>query len=253
MNSVQRVVVLMETLLSSEEDLGIREIAARADLPRSTVQRILCALEQNGWVSQDSRSQSYRVALRFLAFADGWRLRLELTRRACPIMDELCARSCQTVLLLVQDGACGICLHKVEPEQTIKLVAEVGKSFPLHAAACGKILLAFAPPTLQNEILSRPLKAYTSATITDSCVLKKEIETICANGYAVSFEEMTPGAAEIAVPLVDSQGSFVAALSVAGPRFNMEGRMAEFEALLRSASRRILENVDSEKGAEPCC
>jgi DNA-binding IclR family transcriptional regulator len=242
MDSVKRIVALMETLLGNEGDIGIREIAKCTDIPKSTVQRLLSDLCENGWVVQDMKTQNYRVALRLLGFANAWRLKLELTRRAQDIMDELCRESRQTILLLVQDGMKGICLHKVEPERTIKLVADVGKTFPLHAAACGKILLAFTSPSFQEKIFTLPFERYTKATITEPILLKKEIEKIRRNGYAISFEEMTPGAAEIAVPLLDTQENLIAALSIAGPRFDMEEHLQSFEALLKKASDRILRN-----------
>jgi DNA-binding IclR family transcriptional regulator len=157
-------------------------------------------------------------------------------------MDELCQQSHQTILLLVQEGIKGVCLHKVEPESTIKLVADVGKTFPLHAAACGKILLAFASPSLQEKILASPLERYTKTTITTQDLLKNEIEEIQQKGYAISFEEMTPGAAEIAVPLLDAEENLIAALSIAGPRFDMEDNLEEFEKLLKDAANRILRN-----------
>ena len=246
MSSVQRVVSLMETMLETDGDISIRELAQRTGVPKSTVQRLLNSLETSGWVDQDEKTQNYHIALRFLSFADAWRLKLELTRQARRVMNEQCAQTHQTILLLVQEGVQGICLHKVEPERTIKLVAEVGKAFPLYAAACGKILLAFAPPSFQEEILSSPLKSYTPKTITDPSALREEIRKIRREGCAISFEEMTLGAAEIAVPLLNAQGDLVAALSIAGLHFDMEGRFTEFEELLREGARRILGQDDSE-------
>ena len=90
------------------------------------------------------------------------------------------------LLLLVQDGYKGVCLDKVEPERTIKLVAETGKVFPLHAAACGKILLAYAQHNLQNYVLESELESYTPFTITSPAALKLEIEKIRAEVKAVS-------------------------------------------------------------------
>ncbi len=240
MDGVQRLVKLLEELLLAESNSGIREIAQRTGISKSAVQRMLTSLEECGWVAQDEQTQSYHIALRLLTLSNAWRLRLVLTRRAAGIMDELCEKSAQTVLLLVPEETKGICQHKVEPERTIKLVADVGKTFPLHAAACGKILLSFAPASLQKKIFESPLESYTPQTLTTPELLREEVKKIRENGYAVSFEEMTPGAAEIAVPLLDSQGNLIAALSIAGLRFDIEGRLSEFRTLLEDASGRIL-------------
>ncbi|MDR1048664.1 MAG: helix-turn-helix domain-containing protein, partial [Synergistaceae bacterium] len=57
MNSVKRVVASMEALLGNEGDIGIREIARRTGIPKSTVQRLLSDLCESGWVIQDMRTQ----------------------------------------------------------------------------------------------------------------------------------------------------------------------------------------------------
>lgn len=248
MKSTERVMTLVETLMSSESDMGIRDIAARTGIPKSSVQRILASLQKGGWVAQNPSTQSYRIGVHLLTLANTWRLRLELTRQSREILEELSIETRHTVLLLVPSGSRGICLSKVEPERTLKLVAEVGKTFPLHAAACGKILLAYSSPIIQGEILSAPAHPFTSSTITDPDLLREEIRLIRSRGYAVSYGEMTAGAAEIAVPLLDQGGNILAALSIAGPCFEMEGHLGEYEELLRTAAERILGNSSGQRG-----
>lgn len=246
-----KVMVLVEILLETGDNAGIRELALRTGIPKSTVQRILDSLKENGWVYQDSKTQNYRIGFKLLSMTNSWRLRLELTRQSHDEMVQLCEQSHQTVLLLVQDGYRGICLDKVEPERTIKLVAEMGKVFPLHAAACGKILLAYAQPALQRHIIESKLEPYTTLTITKPEELIKEIKKIQAAGRAISVEEMTTGAAEIAVPLLNPDGSLIAALSIAGPKFDVEPQLAHFESMLRFSANKIVKWLFNEK-SENC-
>lgn len=243
MSLTVKVMSLVEVLLATEEYMGIRELAQRTGIPKSTVQRILASMEENGWVTQDIKTQSYRIGFKLLSMTNSWRLQLELTRQAHDIMVSLCEKSHQTILLLVQDGYRGICQDKVEPERTIKLVAETGKVFPLHAAACGKILLAYAHESLQNHIFASHLEAFTPVTIVDPKKLKKEMEIIHKSGKSISVEEMTCGAAEIAVPLLNPDGSLIAALSIAGPKFDVEPQLELFEKLLREAAAQIIERL----------
>lgn len=243
MSLPSKVMSLIEVLLETEDSMGIRELAVKTDIPKSTVQRILDSLGENGWVSQDAKTQSYRIGFKFLSMTNSWRLRLELTRHSHDEMLALSEKSGQTVLLLVQDGYRGVCLDKVEPERTIKLVAETGKVFPLHAAACGKILLAYAPHTLQKYILESHPEPYTPFTITSPAALQEEIKKIQSEVKAVSVEEMTFGAAEIAVPLFNIDGSLLAALSIAGLKFDVEPKLAEFEKLLRASADNIIKKL----------
>jgi len=68
LNSAERIMAIVETLMSSEQNMGIREIADRSGVPKSSVQRLLAALQENGWVAQDPDTQNYRIGLRMLIF-----------------------------------------------------------------------------------------------------------------------------------------------------------------------------------------
>lgn len=239
MDTVHRVTAILEFLFNEANKVCIRDIAKHTEIPKSSVQRILSSLEDAGWVSRCGKSSSYSIGLRVLTLSNSWRLRLELTKRSQEVMSELCRNTHQTVLLLVLEGSRGICLNKVEPERTIKLVADVGKSFPLHAAACGKVLLAYAHTDLQNMVFNSELKAYTDSTITDPKKLENEIRSIHENRCAISVEELTPGAAEIAVPIL-CDGELLAALSIAGPQFEVEKKFSELKQMLDKAASQML-------------
>ena len=239
MNAVQRVTALIEKLIEDGGEIGIRELALRTGIPKSSVQRILDSLKSCGWVVQAPQSQNYHISMRLLMLSNGWRLRQELVVQSQDVMQDLCDRSNATVLLLILDGERGICLNKVEPTRTIKLIANTGESFPLNAAACGKILLTYAPPRVQQKVLESQLPKYTEKTITSSDDLRLEIEQIRARGIALSMEEMTSGAAEIAAPLLDTDGNLIAGLSIAGPCYEIEKRLDEFAALLKDGAARI--------------
>ena len=251
MRGTDRIMALVELLVSSEEDMGIREIAERTEIPKSTVQRMLASLQKRHWVVQDSKTHNYRMGFRLLMLADMWRLRQELNRQSKTVLENLSLRTNQTSLLLVPSGTSGVCLNKVEPERSLKLVAEVGKTFPLHAAACGKILLAFSSSALQNKIFSSTLRSFTSSTIIDTAVLRKEIETIRLQGYAVSFGEMTAGAAEVGVPILDGDGNILAALSLAGPSSEIKENWVEYKNILQQAVLEILGHSSCQEGAVP--
>jgi len=225
--------------MEREDEASIRDIGHAADIPKSTVQRMLSSLEEKGWVYQNPATQAYRIGFHFLSFANTWRFRLELVKQTQSILEELSVSTRETALLVVLDGHCGRCINKVEPEKTLKLVAEVGKTFPLHAAACGKILFAFCPEEIREQILSDSLTVYTPKTLVDPDSLRRELGLIRRQGFAESCEELTLGAAEIAVPLVDSQGRFVAGLSVAGAKQDITDGFDRILSLLREKARLV--------------
>ena len=85
-------------------------------------------------------------------------------------------------------------------------------------------MLAYLPDSEVEKVLEGQLKAYTGCTITDPAVMRNELEEIRHNGYAVDNMEHEYGVRCVAVPLFDSTGQVIAAVSVSGPspRFDPE-------------------------------
>ncbi len=79
MSLPSKVMALVEVLLETDDNIGIRELALRTNISKSTVQRILDSLEENGWVTQDAKTLNYRIGFKLLSMTNSWRLRLELT------------------------------------------------------------------------------------------------------------------------------------------------------------------------------
>jgi DNA-binding IclR family transcriptional regulator len=73
------------------------------------------------------------------------------------------------------------------------------------------------PAQRREEILlSVPLLALTTNTITDLAALRKELDYIRQQGYAISRGEWTQDASGIAAPVFDPTG-IVAAVTISGP------------------------------------
>ena len=245
MNSTHNIMVLIEALLADGGEIGVRELASRTGVPKSTVQRFLSSIQDNGWVAQDGRTQGYKIGYKLLSMANAWRLRLDLKRLAEEIMRALCEAVNQTVLLFVPDGCGSFCLEKMESEKTIKLAAEVGRAFPLHVGACAKALLSYVPEPLQKHVLYSELESYTPATIAEPKALEAEIDKIRELGYAASAEEMTIGVAEAAVPLLASDGTLIGALGIAGAKADVEPKFEQYAAMLKESAREIMERLEN--------
>ena len=99
------------------------------------------------------------------------------------------------------------------------MVSQVGRRLPLHATGVGKILLAAAPPDVVEQVL-RSLTRITRHTLVEPARLRRELAEVRRRRYARTSEEMSPGAASLAVPVqVERPGGpvVVAALGVVVP------------------------------------
>jgi len=125
----------------------------------------------------------------------------------------------------------GIYIDKIEARDFgIRLHSEIGKSFPLHCTAMGKIHLAFGPQKLRDHILASKLDAYTEATITTPETLTAELERVRTQGYAIDDEEISRGLTCIGAPIYGLNGEVIAALSLTAPSHIYENGRAKFDS-----------------------
>src|SRR5699024_5673490 len=81
----------------------------------------------------------------------------------------------------------------------------------------GKVLLAFNNNNIVEQVIENGLITHMRNSITDPDKLRRELETIRQEGYAVSTEELTEGTRSVAAPIKDHTGKVVSAITVVGP------------------------------------
>jgi DNA-binding IclR family transcriptional regulator len=87
---------------------------------------------------------------------------------------------------------------------------------PAHATAMGKILLAFGGEAAFAHFVGplRRFKRFTPYTIVSPDALKRELEMVASQGYALSDQECVLGCRCVAVPVRNRQEKVIAALSI---------------------------------------
>lgn len=201
-------------------EFGPSELARQLGMTKNHVFRLLKTLEAHGFVRRtDDR---YRVGVRALEVGQLALRQLDLVRVARPTIQDLHARTGETVHLAVLDNLEAVCIDRLESEQPVRLSAQVGRRFPMHAGACPRVLLAFLSDAECQAVLARGLPAFTRYTTTDSASLERELADIRRDGFALSDQDLDLGAAAVAAPIRDFTGQVVAAISVAGPLSRVE-------------------------------
>ena len=90
----------------------------------------------------------------------------------------------------------------------------IGASRPLHCCASGKVFLAYARPRVVEAFLASDLVARTPNTITCPSELRRAIDEVRHDGYAVDQGESYEGVCGLAAPVFDFTGAVVGTLSV---------------------------------------
>lgn len=114
---------------------------------------------------------------------------------------------------------------RVDSPDVIRVSCPVGTRDPLHCTALGKAFLASLPDDHRGRLVAGlKLDRRTPNTITDRKTLLAELEAARSRGYAIDREEGRVGVRCIGLPLVDTQGRSVGALSITGPAFRWTQR-----------------------------
>jgi DNA-binding IclR family transcriptional regulator len=184
---------------------------------RPTVHRIAQALAEEKLIAQLAGSRHYVVRLDFFTLAvsttDGQGL-----REACrPALLRLSASTGDTLFLLARSAYEAVCIDRVEGRYPIRVVTNgVGEMLPLGLVPGGLVMLAYLPPSEQDEILRVNLPQLLNDMDPAEIALRMALRDTREAGYAVSRGLLIKGVGGLAVPLLDRRGQAVGALSIGG-------------------------------------
>jgi IclR family pca regulon transcriptional regulator len=237
--SIERAFAVLRVFDRRATELSAGEIAARADLPRPVVRRILLTFEHLGYVR--GRKGLWSLTPRILELGAAYFSASSLPEIARSAMDDVVAKLGETCSLGVLSGPDVIHVARVEDHRPLPGSIHVGGSLPAFATAVGKVLLADLPaPAFEAYLSHAVLERYTPATLTDRDRLRARIARVRRQGYDVSIEELTPGSVAAAVPIA-VEGEAVGALGISSTtvRQNEASLTRDAVPVLAAAADRI--------------
>src|SRR5205814_5893401 len=115
-----------------------------------------------------------------------------------------------------------------------------GTTRPLYVSSGGLMLLAYQEPGwVDAYIRATSLEPLTARTITNPEQLRERLATVRREGFSISLGETVPGAAGIAAPIFNADGSVTAGLLIGAPLDRFEEELPELKRLLRDAVTRV--------------
>lgn len=211
--SVLRAVGILK-LFHSADVLRLGDVREHTGLNRTTAFRLLTALESEGLVEREG--DAYRLGPE-IALLGRRALGGDLGEVAGAEMARLCETLHETVTLEVLAGDRAVIVAERIGEHLLGTSPSLGTSWPAHATATGKVLLAALDRPSRARVLGARLARLTPKTLRSRAVLEKECARIRSGGYALNLEELEPGYVAVAVPVLDASGVTTASLSVGGP------------------------------------
>jgi IclR family acetate operon transcriptional repressor len=224
------------TMLAESPRLRVEEIALGLDLPRSTAYRYIAALRSHQMVEVADDGPGYRLGTKILELA-ATMSRRPLREVALPYLERIGRETGETIILCGLREHEGICLAKVDGTHALRVSYELGDTYPLHASATGKAILAYLDPTELRSVITRGLTKLTDATITDAAKLERELTKIRRVGHSQSNGEAIVGTWGIAAPIFSSVRRVVASIGASVPTLRGTGSLKKrlIDLLVRAA------------------
>ena len=194
-------------------ELGLSEVARATGLTRAAARRFLLTLVELGYVHFDGSRFSLRPRVLELGFA--YLSSLSLPELAAPYMEALVARINESSSISVLDDTDIVYVARVPTRRIMSITLAVGTRLPAYATSMGRVLLAALPAAELEERLSRiEVRPLTPRTVKDHDGLRRILDQVRKQGYAVVDQELEQGLRSAAVPIRDASGTVVAALNV---------------------------------------
>jgi DNA-binding IclR family transcriptional regulator len=217
LHSLDRAVAVLEMLGESDTALNLAEVCQKLNLHKSTAHRSLMVLERSALIERTPENR-YRLGLKLYELGNRAVEQVDLRTRVHPYFRRLAAHVGETVHLSVLQKTSIVYLDKVEPNRRVCVSSKTGTSNPVYCTSMGKAMLAFQPPEVIEQIVSKiRFVRYTHKTLTTREALMKALDRVRRRGYAIDDQEIEVGVRCVGAPIFDENHQAIAAVSVSGP------------------------------------
>lgn len=237
---IARAAEVLRALEKSRIGLTLAQLARETDLPRTTVHRLVNALEAQQLVQNSHDGIKLGPALARMAAA----AHTDFVTIARTSVEALGRKTRETVDVSVYRNQHAISVDQYASDQELRVVSPVGTAFPAHCTAHGKAILAQLPDEILNKAVALKLEAKTPHSLLSSRALLDDVALVRQRGFAIDRQEHARGVCGLGVAFKVGQSDFYA-ISLAVPclRFDEQPEpliqalmkcKAEIDALLGS-------------------
>lgn len=235
---ISRAAAILRSLKEHPDGLSLGQIANDIGLPRSTVQRIVGALQNERMIISNASGTGVRLGPELGALAHA--VRFNTAEQCRPFLTKLTEVTGETSDLSVLRGTSMIFVDQVPGTHRLRTVSSVGEVFPITNTANGRACLA-ALPRSKAVSLARAEVAETGGDFDEDafCDLLGQIE---ATGLAYDQNEHSDGISAIGFALLDSAGDLYA-ISIPVPSTRFASKQGIIEEALRQTARDVFKLI----------
>lgn len=240
--SAERVLDILILLGQCKDDLKLKDIGQRLNIPVSSLHAILNTMKNRDFIERDESTLLYTLSRKvYQIVPSSTQSEEDLVYLALPIMEKVLRAAGETVSLSVLDGNELVFIAQRSSSAILKVVQALGSRFPAYATGSGKVMLAYLDENLVDKFYpDEALPPLTKNTITSKTQLMKELEKIRSVGFAIDNEESVDGVWAVAGCIHGRDGYSIAATSIVLPEIRVTDELEKkFSEIITSAAEDI--------------
>ena len=250
--SLARGLEIIKAFTASEQDperpsnmrpsdaLTLSEVALKTGLARAVVRRFLYTLVDLGYVITDGKY--FRLTAKILDLGFAYLSSFSLPKIAERFLDEVTLETKESSSASVLDGHEIVYVARVQTRRIMSVSLGIGSRLPAFCTSMGRVLLAHLPAeALEKYFKTAKFSRFTEKTICDPEGLRKELNSVFKQGYALVDQELEIGLRSVAVPVFAGGARAVAAINIGTQvtRTTKSQLLQQFLPVLRKASKKI--------------
>ncbi len=200
--AVDRALSVLSAFRAGDKALSVTELADRTRLYKSTVLRLLASLAHGGLIRKTTDGL-WSLGPEISRLAAVYTASFSLEDVVLPVMQQLVAKTGESVALHIKQGEQRLCLFRVDSPQLLRDHVKAGDVLPLDRGAGGRVLMAF------------------------SGAKGKVYDKIRKDGYIHAVSDRVPGLVGVSAPVFKGNGQLVGALTLTVPESRFKNQFVD--------------------------
>lgn len=240
--SLLKGLAVLRAFTAQHRSMTMAEVAACAQMNKSSAQRMVFTLEQLGYLRKHPRTRRYQLTPRVLEIGFNYLSADPVIEIATPFLSELSNLTRETVCLTEPEGTDMVYVARFVSAQFVPVHMPIGSRVPMYCTGSGRAYLSVLDPAEALALLqASPRVAHTPHTMTDITDIQAQLALARQSGHALNREELFLADMTLAAPVVDAHGQPVAAIHVVAPtsRWTPEEALQRLGAPLLQCARAV--------------
>lgn len=200
--AVDRALSVLSAFRAGDKALSVTELADRTRLYKSTVLRLLASLAHGGLIRKTTDGL-WSLGPEISRLAAVYTASFSLEDVVLPVMQQLVAKTGESVALHIKQGEQRLCLFRVDSPQLLRDHVKAGDVLPLDRGAGGRVLMAF------------------------SGAKGKVYDKIRKDRYIHAVSDRVPGLVGVSAPVFKGNGQLVGALTLTVPESRFKNQFVD--------------------------